>query len=72
MHRSLKERARSLPRKRFIIASVLIGLLCVILLVLDGVSAAFHFHAGVAFFGILFFVVLLFWFRVIESRSDRQ
>lgn len=69
---SLKERARSLPRKRFIIASVLIGLLCVILLVLDGISAAIHFHVGVAVFGVLFFVVLLFWFRVIESRSDRQ
>ncbi len=72
MSGSLKERARSLPRKRFIIASVLIGLLCVILLVLDGISAAIHFHVGVAVFGVLFFVVLLFWFRVIESRSDRQ
>lgn len=69
---SLKERARSLSRKQFIIASVLVGLLCVILLVLDGISAAIHFHAGVAVFGVLFFVVLLFWFRVIESRSHRQ
>ena len=66
---SLRDRARDWSRRRFILASVLVGMLCVLLIVLDGVSAAFHFHAGVAIFGVLFFVVLLVWFRVIESRS---
>ena len=66
---SLRDRARNWSRRRFIFASVLVGMVCVLLIVLDGVSAAFHFHAGVAIFGVLFFVVLLFWFRVIEGRS---
>lgn len=70
MRRSLKDRARALSRRQFIFASVLVGLLCVLLLVLDGISAAIHFHIGVAVFGVLFFIVLLFWFRVIESRSS--
>jgi len=50
--------------------TVLTALLCVALLILDGISAAVHFHTGVAVFGVAFFVVLIVWFRVMEARSS--
>ncbi|MDQ2890665.1 MAG: hypothetical protein M3R65_08975 [Gemmatimonadota bacterium] len=65
----LIERARDLSRRRFVVVSVLLGVGCIALLVLDGLSAAVHFHVGVAVFGVAFFVVLLFWFRVVEART---
>jgi len=63
-------RTRSWSRRRFVIFSLVAALACVVLLVLDGISAAVHFHAGVAVFGVAFFVVLAIWFRVIEVRSS--
>lgn len=63
------ERTRSWSRRRFIVISVVVALVCIALLVLDGISAAVHFHTGVAVFGVAFFVVLAIWFRVIEARS---
>lgn len=64
------ERARLWSRARFIGASVVVALVCITLLILDGISAAVHFHAGVALFGAAFFVVLFIWFRVIEARTE--
>lgn len=63
------ERARGWSRARFIAFSVAVTLVCVILLILDGVSAAVHFHVGVALFGIAFFALLAIWFRVVEARA---
>lgn len=64
------EQARGWSRTRFVTANVLVGLWCVILLVLDGISAAVHFHVGVALFGVAVVAVLVLWFRVIEARMD--
>ena len=63
------ERARGWSRARFIAFSVTVTLVCVVLLILDGISAAVHFHVGVALFGIAFFALLAIWFRVVEARS---
>lgn len=65
------ERTHGWSRRRFIIVTVLVALLCLVLLVLDGISAAVHFNVGVAVFGVAFFVVLLIWFRIMEARSSR-
>lgn len=65
------ERTRSWSRRRFILVTVCVALVCVVLLILDGISAAVHFHAGVAVFGVAFFVVLLLWFRIMEARSSQ-
>lgn len=62
-------RARSWSRRRFIVFSVFVAIVCILLVLLDGISAAVHFHAGVAVFGVAFFVVLLVWFRIMEARS---
>jgi hypothetical protein len=48
---------------------VIAAVICIVLLILDGVSAAVHFHIGVAVFGVAFFVVLVIWFRIMEARS---
>ena len=64
------ERTCRWSRRRFIVMTVLTALLCVALLILDGISAAVHFHTGVAVFGVAFFVVLIVWFRVMEDRSS--
>jgi hypothetical protein len=65
------ERTRYWSRRRFALMTVMVTLVCVALLILDGISAAVHFHAGVAVFGVAFFVVLILWFRVMEARSPR-
>ena len=64
------ERTRCWSRRRFAVVSIIVALTCVVLLLLDGISAAVHFHAGVAVFGVAFFVVLIQWFRVMEARSS--
>ncbi len=66
------ERTRAWSRRRFVVISVMAGVVCITLLILDGISAAVHFHIGVAVFGAAFFVVLLIWFRIMEARSTRS
>ena len=66
------ERTRNWSRRRFIVVTVFVAVTCIVLLILDGLSAAVHFHIGVALFGVAFFVVLLIWFRTMEARSAYQ
>lgn len=62
-------RATSWSRRRFAVFSIVAAVVCVVLLILDGLSAAVHFHVGVAVFGVAFFVVLFGWFRIVEARA---
>lgn len=66
------ERTRGWSRRRFIVVTIGVAVLCLVLLILDGVSAAVHFNTGVAVFGVAFFIVLLIWFRIMEARSSRR
>ncbi len=63
------ERACNWSRRRFVVFSGIVAAVCIALLLLDGLSAAVHFHVGVAVFGVAFFVVLAIWFTVMEARS---
>ena len=64
------ERTCKWSRQRFIAFSVVVAIVCIALLVLDGLSAAVHFHVGVAVFGVAFFVVLAIWFKMMEARAE--
>ena len=63
------ERSCTWSRRRFWGFTSVVALVCIVLLILDGLSAAVHFHLGVAVFGVAFFVVLGIWFRIMEARA---
>jgi|GEM_PF-6423943 len=63
------ERACGWSRRRFWGFTAIVVIVCIVLLILDGLSAAVHFHVGVALFGVAFFVVLGTWFRIMEARA---
>lgn len=62
---------QSWARRRFGMFSLVVLVAVVLLIVLDGVSAARHYHVAVALCGVLIVVLVAVWFGVAQSRHRR-
>jgi len=60
--------AQAWARRRFGTFSIVVFVAVVLLVVLDGVSAALHYHTAVAVCGVVIVLLVAAWFRVAQCR----
>lgn len=72
MPSSWRDRVQGWSRGQFATFIICAVLLSIILLILDGITAARHLHFAAAVSGALSVIVFVACFRVIETRSRRQ